>query len=909
LRCTIPARPHAQLLWRRQDGSMLSESAFQEEGTLTIPHVKPSDSGDYVCFSEDLDSGKTLESAPAHLTVNTAAPQTHKIPSLDTPTEAVAEGETATLRCHASADVNLELHWRRQDGSPLRHAVTDKGGTLTIPNAHQSDAGAYICYAEDLENGNRVDSERVYVSVNPPRASKPVPVVENGSQRVDEGTVVTFRCNVPFKDSGEVHWRREDGNAFSSETTDVDGILTISNVRLSDEGTYICYTEDVETGERTDSAPVHLNARLVAQAPEVPVVENPSESVEQGGTVTLRCNIPGKDVELHWRREDDSSVGYDISDGDGVLKISNVQQSDAGGYICYTEDAETGERVDSAPAYITVINPEAEPAHAQQTPIVENAAETVEEGATVEFRCSIPEEEGAELHWRRQDGSALSDEAKDVNGVLTVANVRLSDAGTYICYTENPENGTRVDSSPVHLTVNPSAPETEIKPVVDNTIVLIEEGGTVTFRCSLPGTDISELHWRREDGGFLPYEATDVDGVLSIPNVQTSDAGSYICYWEDAITGDRFDSTPATLKLRNNKFQSLKHQPLEQGETITLRCSMRAQPDALLQWRREDEHSMGWHVSQDGGVLTITDVQPADAGAYICSAEDPETGETVDSAPAYLTVNPSAPARGITPQIESPTESIEEGETVTLRCNLPDNGDAEMHWRREDGGSFGYDTTDQDGVLTIANIKQSDSGAYICSAEDRETGESVDSLPAYITVNPSTTSIAPIIDNPLETVNEGETVRFRCHVPGEDIAEVQWRRQDGSPLGYGVTEEEGTLVIAQAQSSDSGSYICSIENPRGGQIDSSPAYLTVRPGSRMFASTLSLVFGRDGNPMGYGVTDEDGLLTIPRVELAEAGAYLWTVEDPESGESVESAPHTSLLMLAHACFKSDVTPL
>lgn len=99
---------------------------------------------------------------------------------------------------------------------------------------------------------------------------------------------------------------------------------------------------------------------IAAQTQRIPVVETPTVTVEQGETIRLRCNIPTKtdDVQLHWRREDGRALRWDISEDDGLLIISNVQPSDAGAYICSAEDTETGETIDSAPAYLTV-NPSA----------------------------------------------------------------------------------------------------------------------------------------------------------------------------------------------------------------------------------------------------------------------------------------------------------------------------------------------------------------------------------------------------------------------------------------------------------------------------------------------------------------------------------------------------------------------
>lgn len=88
-------------------------------------------------------------------------------------------------------------------------------------------------------------------------------------------------------------------------------------------------------------------------------------------------------------------------------------------------------------------------------------------------------------------------------------------------------------------------------------------------------------------------------------------------------------------------------------------------------------------------------------------------------------------------------------------------------------------------------------------------------------------------------MDEGETVTFRCSVPGVDDAVIHWRREDGSPLGYGVTDEDGVLTIPRAEPSDAGTYVCWNDDPHGGApIESQPAYLTVNPAPRMFHSFI-----------------------------------------------------------------------
>lgn len=92
----------------------------------------------------------------------------------------------------------------------------------------------------------------------------------------------------------------------------------------------------------------------------------------------------------------------------------------------------------------------------------------------------------------------------------------------------------------------------------------------------------------------------------------------------------------------------------------------------------------------------------------------------------------------------------------------------------------------------------------------------------------------PVVSPPSQTVDVGVPARFECNVPGNDDAELHWRKEDGSPLGYGVTDEHGVLTFSNVQPSDAGAYVCSAEATEGeGAIDSSPAYLNINPTERM----------------------------------------------------------------------------
>ena len=69
------------------------------------------------------------------------------------------------------------------------------------------------------------------------------------------------------------------------------------------------------------------------------------------------------------------------------------------------------------------------------------------------------------------------------------------------------------------------------------------------------------------------------------------------------------------------------------------------------------------------------------------------------------------------------------------------------------------------------------------------------------------------------SVIEGEPVRLVCEATGSDPLVVSWTLSDGSPLPPGVLENGTELVIAAANSSHPGTYVCSVSNLAGTSQD------------------------------------------------------------------------------------------
>ena len=77
-----------------------------------------------------------------------------------------------------------------------------------------------------------------------------------------------------------------------------------------------------------------------------------------------------------------------------------------------------------------------------------------------------------------------------------------------------------------NLQGDPSQPE-----LIPEDYLRIPNGGKVEMRCQVKGPDGDHIYldWKRSDHRPLPADSTVHNGVLSIPVVNRSAAGEYIC--------------------------------------------------------------------------------------------------------------------------------------------------------------------------------------------------------------------------------------------------------------------------------------------------------------------------------------------------------------------------------------------
>uniref|UniRef100_A0A3Q1ET77 Roundabout, axon guidance receptor, homolog 2 (Drosophila) n=1 Tax=Acanthochromis polyacanthus TaxID=80966 RepID=A0A3Q1ET77_9TELE len=326
------------------------------------------------------------------------------------------------------------------------------------------------------------------------------------------------------------------------------------------------------------------------------------------------------------------------------------------------------------------------------------------------------------IYWKK-DKVRIDDKDDRITirgGKLMISNTRKSDAGMYICVGTNMV-GER-DSETAQVTVF-ERPTFLRRPI--NQVVLEEE--TVEFRCQVQGDPQPNVRWRKDDidvprGRYYDKE----DYVLRVKKASVNDEGTFTCVAENRV-GKLEASATLTVRAAPQFVIRPRDQIVSQGRTATFPCETKGNPQPAVFWQKEGGQNLlfpnqpqqpnsRFSVSPSGD-LTISSVQRADAGYYICQAltvagsilakaQLEVTDVLTDRPPPIIRQGPSNQTLGV--------DSV-----ALLKCQASGDPIPSISWLKDGVSLLGKDprmSLQELGSLQIKNIKLSDSGIYTCVA-------------------------------------------------------------------------------------------------------------------------------------------------------------------------------------------------
>ncbi|XP_072441846.1 neural cell adhesion molecule 2-like isoform X2 [Chiloscyllium punctatum] len=386
--------------------------------------------------------------------------------------------------------------------------------------------------------------------------------------------------------------------------------------------------------------------------------------------------------------------------------------------------------------------------------------------------------------------------------------------------------------------------------------VELSVGESKFFTCTVIGEPVS-IEWYSPDGQKVVSNervVVQTEGIrsrLTIYNANEEDAGIYQCQVFD-VNGKSQEATILVEIYKKLTFHEIKSpQEFREGDDAVVICEVNSSPAPIVTWLHNNRDIITELSDKftmiDNNSLKIQRISKKNEGIYRCEGRVEARGE-IDFRDISVIVN-------VPPVIHVPKRSVnataDRQESVTLTCTATGSPEPDISWYRdgrliEDDDKY---VSKKSTELTIRNIAQEDTGAYICRATNK-AGTVEEQLSVKVFVPPHIT----LLKN--ETATENGHVVITCDADGDPTPSISWSRFDNRssfpdeekiPNGrIEVRRQKGTssLHIRNIKPSDSGAYHCEATSPIG--QDEKSMHLDIQYAPK-FLSTQVTYYSWEGN--------------------------------------------------------------
>ncbi|CAI5640970.1 unnamed protein product [Oreochromis niloticus] len=765
LQCTTEQIP-STVVWLKGHTELKAGGRYemsQKDGvlTLTIKQLEENDTDIYTC---DVGTAKSM----AKVTVK-ALPATF-IEKLKN--QEKKEGESVTLRCELSKPAAV-VQWKKDSeilkpGEKYDMKQAEGSCILQILNLKIEDSGAYTCVCADEKT-----SAALKVTALPPNFTQKLE-----SQQAEEGADISLCCELS-KAGVPVEWKKgaqvlKSGEKYQMKQKTSVNELVIKKVVPEDSGDYSCVCGDQKT-----TASLSIKAKPVTFKLKLESVE-----AEEGGSVTLRCELSKAGVPVEWKKGTQvlkSGERYQMKQKASVneLVIEKVVPEDSGDYSCVCGDQKT----------TASLNIKAQPVTFKQ----KLESQQAEEGADISLCCELSKA-GVPVEWKKgaqvlKSGEKYQMKQKTSVNELVIKKVVPEDSGDYSCVC-----GDQKTTASLSIKAKPVTFKQKLESQQ------AEEGADISLCCELSKAGVP-VEWKKgaqvlKSGEKYQMKQKTSVNELVIKKVVPEDSGDYSC-----VCGDQKTTASLSIKAKPVTFKlKLESVEAEEGGSVTLRCEL-SKAGVPVEWKKGTQvlkSGERYQMKQKASVneLVIEKVVPEDSGDYSCVCGDQKT-----------TARLSIKAQPVTFKLKLESVEAEEGGSVTLRCELSKAG-VPVEWKKgtqvlKSGERYQMKQKASVNELVIEKVVPEDSGDYSCVCGDQKTTASLN-----IKAKPV------LFKTQLQNFEgqAGESARLRCEITKPGVS-VVWRCGDrvlASSSKYRL-KQEGTvveLIIYKLQGTDSGEYSC-----------------------------------------------------------------------------------------------------
>lgn len=289
--------------------------------------------GDYQCVA--WFGASALASTPARLTLAELQPFLYQ-PQREV---RVSPGNTVPISCPPPVSKPPAIIQYLHDDSVMSEAsnMLPSTSTLILPNVSSRDSGVYTCTATNYITGMVINSPMKVTLIveESSESSSPRFIYQPQSKYVVQaGQNVSLECVGVGNPVPSVSWRRVNTELSPSRAEPIPGGLRITNVKLEDQGQYVC-----ELSNGVPPMAAHL-ITLQVQVPPV-VTKGPNNAViEEESDTELSCEATGSPApNITWLLNGDSVLNDShITPLGRSILIKKIQKRHAGIYQCFASN-------------------------------------------------------------------------------------------------------------------------------------------------------------------------------------------------------------------------------------------------------------------------------------------------------------------------------------------------------------------------------------------------------------------------------------------------------------------------------------------------------------------------------------------------------------------------------------------
>jgi pectate lyase len=248
-------------------------------------------------------------------------------------------------------------------------------------------------------------------------------------------------------------------------------------------------------------------------------------------------------------------------------------------------------------------------------------------------------------------------------------------------------------------------------------------GQNATFTVNASGSGPLTYQWSLDSGAPL---TNATNSSLTITNAQLTDIGGYSVLVSNAFGSVSSETAELTVTVPTapsivTQPQSLTVLP---GQSATFSVSAGGSAPFLYQWYFNTNTVL---TNATGATFTLTNVQPANAGAYSVVVSNFVSSTTSTNAILSVDTNPVAPSFASQPA----SQVVLEGGTASFNATVVGTAPIYYQWSKNGAPISGATAS----ALTLTNVQTTDAGNYSLTASNSVT--SATSSAALLTVTPS----------------------------------------------------------------------------------------------------------------------------------------------------------------------------